>query len=354
MSETTTHQDGTPRETAPGAARQSARRPGTDGRPAGARHLVVGLLIAVLSAAMFGTSGAVAKSVLTEGWTPGAAVTARITLGALILLPFVALEMRGRWHLLSRPLAWVHLALFGLIAVAGCQLFYFLAVERLSVGVALMLEYLGPILVVGWLWLAKGQRPRPLTVLGIGLAVVGLLLVLDVLGDIELSTAGVLWGLAAAVGLAVFFVVGADDASGLPPITFSALGMAVGGLALALAGLVGLVPMAWSTTTATLAGLTVPWWVPILWLGLVAAALAYVTGIAAARRLGAKVSSFVGLAEVMFAVLWAWLLLAELPAPVQLLGGAFILAGVVAVKLDERPEDVHPDTGPIEVEPIPD
>lgn len=318
------------------------------------RLLLIGLAMAVVSAAMFGTSGAVAKSLLVEGWSPGAAVTLRISLGALILALPAALALRGRWHLLRRPLTWIHTGLFGLVAVAGCQLFYFLAVERLSVGVALMLEYLGPILVVGWLWLARGQRPRPLTVAGIALAVGGLLLVLDVLGDVQISTAGVLWGLAAAVGLAVFFVIGADDRSGLPPIAFSCLGMAIGALALVLAGLVGIVPMRWSTEHVALAGQTLPWWAPVLWLGLVAAALAYVTGIVAARALGAKVSSFVGLAEVMFAVLWAWLLLAELPAPVQLLGGLLILAGVVCVKADERPEDVHAETGPLEVEPIPD
>lgn len=318
------------------------------------RVFLIGLAIAVLSAAMFGTSGAVAKSLLVEGWSPGAAVTLRVTLGALLLaLPAVA-GMRGRWHLLRRPVTWVHTGMFGLVAVAGCQLFYFLAVERLSVGVALMLEYLGPILVVGWLWLARGQRPAPLTVGGIALAVLGLLLVLDVLGEVQISTVGVLWGLAAAVGLAVFFVIGADDASGLPPIAFSCLGMAIGAAALILAGVVGLVPMEWSTRDVLLAGSTAPWWVPVLWLGLVAAALAYVTGIVAARALGPKIASFVGLSEVLFAVIWAWLLLGEMPATVQLLGGLLILAGVVAVKLDERPEDVHAETGPLEVEPIPD
>ncbi|QFG69836.1 EamA family transporter [Ornithinimicrobium pratense] len=318
------------------------------------RVLLVGLLIAVVSAATFGSSGAVAKSLLVEGWSPGAAVTLRIAVGALLLAPFALWEMRGRWHLLRSRLAWTHLGLFGLVAVAGCQLFYFLAVERLSVGVALMLEYLGPILVVGWLWLARGQRPRPLTIGGLAIAVVGLLLVLDVLGDVQLSTAGVLWGLAAAVGLAVFFVVGADDASGLPPMAFACFGMTLGGLALLLAGLAGLVPMTWDTAPAVLAGATVPWWVPVLWLGIVAAGLAYATGIAAARALGAKVSSFVGLTEVMFAVLWAWILLAELPAPIQLAGGLLILAGVVCVKLDEPTGAVHAETGPIEVEPIPD
>ena len=78
-----------------------------------------------------------------------------------------------------------------------------------------------------------------------------------------------------------------------------------------------------------------PWWVPVIGLATVAAALAYVLGIGAARRLGATVASFVGLTEVLFAVLFAWLLLGELPRPVQLLGGLVILAGVVMVKIDE-------------------
>ncbi|WP_237768122.1 EamA family transporter [Serinicoccus sp. CNJ-927] len=88
------------------------------------------------------------------------------------------------------------------------------------------------------------------------------------------------------------------------------------------------------------------------WLGLVAAAGAYLTGIIAARMLGAKVASFVGLAEVMFAVLFAWLLLGEMPAPVQLLGGALIVAGVAAVKADERDDELPQAT--YEVEPLPE
>ncbi|MFK5582930.1 EamA family transporter [Serinicoccus sp. LYQ131] len=299
------------------------------------RALIVGLAVALASAAMFGTSGAVGKSLLLTGWSSGAAVALRIGLGAAILAVPGALAMRGHWHLLHRPVTWIHTGLFGLVAVAGCQLFYFLAVERLSVGVALMLEYLGPILVVGWLWARHGQRPRPLTVAGITLALLGLLLVLDVLGEVQLSAVGVMWGLLAAVGLAVFFVVGSDDTSGLPPFAFAALGMTFGTVALVLAGLVGLVPMQASTQDVVLAGTTAPWWAPVLWLGLVAAALAYVSGVVAARALGAKVASFVGLAEVMFAVLFAWLLLGELPAAIQLLGGVLIVAGVAAVKADE-------------------
>lgn len=315
--------------------------------------LVLGLVMALLSAVTFGSSGAVGKSVLNAGWTPASAVTVRILVGALVLAGPAAWSMRGRWHLLRRRGTWVSLGLFGLLAVAGCQLFYFFAVTELSVGVALMLEYLGPILVVLWLWLVHGHRPRRLTLVGTGLAVVGLLLVLDVLGDARVSMVGVMWGLLAAVGLACYFLLGADESTGLPPVAFAALGMLVGGAALAVTGLLGLVPFAFSTADVSVTGLVLPWWVPVVWLGLVAAAIAYGTGLVASRALGAKLASFVGLSEVLFAVLWAWLLLGEMPAAVQLLGGALIVAGVVAVKADERPEAPQAPAADLAVEPLP-
>ena len=71
-------------------------------------------------------------------------------------------------------------------------------------------------------------------------------------------------------------------------------------------------------------------------LAVVTAALSYVTGVAAGRLLGSRLASFVALTEVVAGVLWAWLLLGELPRPVQLAGGLLILAGVVGVKLGER------------------
>ncbi|MDO5738983.1 MAG: EamA family transporter [Ornithinimicrobium sp.] len=325
------------------ATTMSPRETSSRETPSAQHVLLVGLLLAVVSAATFGTAGAVAKSSLVQGWSPAAAVTVRISVGALILAVPTARAMRGRWQLLSSVKTWVQIGLFGTFAVGGCQLFYFLAVRELSVAVALMIEYLGPILVVAWLWLANGHRPRRLTMIGMGLAILGLVLILDVLGDVQVSTLGVLFGLGAAVGLAIFFVIGADDSNGLPPIAFACLGMAVGAVMLLLVGMLQIVPFEISTTDAVLAGVSLPWWVPLIWLGIVAAAIAYVTGIAANRRLGAKVASFVGLTEVMFAVLWAWLLLGEMPATIQLLGGLLILVGVIAVKLDEAPDEPHID-----------
>ena len=310
-------------------------------------NLVVGLLLALASASAFGTSGALAKGLLTAGWTPAAAVTWRVAVGALALLVPAALAMRRRWHTLRA--GWRSVLLFGLVAVAGCQLTYFLAVERLTVAVALLLEYCGVLLVVLWHWLRRGRRPRPLTLIGTALALVGLALVLDVFGPVRVDPLGVMWGLIAAAGLATYFVVSEDESHGMPPLALATGGLAIGALVLLLAGGVGLLETTWVATDVELAGRVVPWWVTVLALALFAAAFAYATGIASVRRLGSKLASFVGLSEVLFAVAWAWLLLGEAPAPVQLAGGVLVLAGVFVVRLDEEPKG---EAGTVPVEAL--
>jgi drug/metabolite transporter (DMT)-like permease len=297
-------------------------------------RLAAGLGFAVVSAMAFGLSGALAKGLLDAGWSAGSAVAARVTIAALVLLVPAAVSLRGRWTLLRRNLPLV--VGYGLVAVAGCQLAYFNAVVHMQVGVAILIEYTAPVAVIGWLWLRHGQRPGLLTLAGAALAAVGLVLVLDLISGADLSAPGVVWALLAMVGAATYFVLSANEDNGLPPIVLAAGGLVLGAAALLLAGLVGVVDMSWSTRPVEYSDVTVAWWLPLLGLGAVTAAVAYVTGIAASRRLGSRLASFAALLEVLFALIFAWLLLGELPRAVQFLGGVLILAGVVVVKLGER------------------
>ncbi len=292
-----------------------------------------GFVLALFSAATFGTSGTFAKSLIDAGWSPAAAVAIRISVAAVLLAVPAVVTLRGRWNVLWRNIRMV--TIYGLVAIAGCQVFFFNAVQHLSVGVALLLEYMGIILIVGWLWIRHGQRPRRLTVAGSVAAVLGLILVLNLVGDTHIDLVGVLWGLAAAVGLAVFFVLSAKSDPDLPPLAMASGGMTIGAVTLLVLGAVGLLPMQANTNDVDFAGHEVSWLVPVVGLSLVAAAIAYVAGIAATRILGSKLASFVGLTEVLFAVLFAWLLLAEVPTVMQLLGGVLILAGVALVRIDE-------------------
>ena len=112
----------------------------------------VGLLIAVLSAATFGMSGAFIKPQLESGWSPVAAVTARAAIGGIVLLPVALVVLRGKWAALWRG-RWRVLGM-ALIGVAGTQVLYFASVQRLPVAVALLIQYSAPVLIVVGILLA--------------------------------------------------------------------------------------------------------------------------------------------------------------------------------------------------------
>jgi drug/metabolite transporter (DMT)-like permease len=294
---------------------------------------VTGFALALTSAATFGTSGSFAASLLKVGWTPGAAVTARIVIAALVLTIPAYVVLRREDGLLRRGARM--LTVYGLVAVAGAQLCYFNAVAHLSVAVALLIEYSGILLVVAWQWARHGQRPRALTGAGAAVAMAGLALVLDLAGNHHVDAVGVGWGLGAAVGLAAYFVISAHDVDPLPPLVVAWGGLVVGGVALVVADLTHALPFAAPRVPVTLVHTKVSWVVPVLGLSLVAAVVAYVTGVAGVRLLGARLASFVGLFEVLFAVVFAWLLLQQSLSVTQLAGGVLVVAGIVLVRVDE-------------------
>ncbi len=306
-------------------------------------HGALGLGLALLSAATFGTSGTFADSLMATGWTPGAVVTFRIAIAALLLTVPAVRALRGRWHEV-RAAARSILA-FGLVAVAGCQLFFFNAVQRLDVGVALLLEYSGILLIVAFLWVRHGQRPRRLTVIGGVAALVGLVLVLNPSTG-GMDPVGVIWALCAATGLATYYVLSSKDDVTLPPIALAWAAMVVGAVTLIVLDLAQVVPFHIETGDVVLLHDPVSWIVPVIGLSLVAAAIAYAAGIAATRLLGARLASFVGLTEVLFAVLIAWVLLGQQPGVVQIVGGVVVLVGIAVVRAD--------DTAPLPAAPEPE
>ena len=299
-------------------------RTATHGDP---RHLT----IALMSAAAFSMSGPFGKSLLDRGWSPSAAVATRIAIAAIVLAIPTAHALRGRWHLLRLRMPII--VAYGATGVAGCQLAYFYAVQHLSVGVALLLEYMSPVLLLGLFWIRHRRSPGPMTLAGAALAVGGLVLVLDVFGGAHLSLIGVVWGLGASVCSAAYFLIAGQADDDLPPMVLAGAGMVVGAVLLLALGLLGITPLHAATASVVMAHHHTSYLVPVLGIALISAAFAYSTGVVATRALGTKVASFVALSEVLFAVLFAWLLLGELPMPIQLAGGALVVAGVVLVKM---------------------
>lgn len=305
-----------------------------------ARTFRVGIAFAVGSALAFSMSGPFAKALMAAGWTPNAAVTARLAGGALVMALVATLIHRGWLREAARHGRTV--VVYGLIPIAGAQLCYYNAVSHLSVGVALLLEYLAPVVVVGWLWVTTRRRPGTLTLAGAALALAGTVVVLDVFSGTRIDAVGVAWALGATVCAACYFLLSDRVATdGVHPVTLATGGLIVGAAAVTALGLAGVLPLVFTADNTMVAGHTTSFVVPVIVLGVVSTAIAYTLGIGGVARLRPSYASLLGLAEVLCAVVAAWVLVGEAVTPAQAVGGVVVLLGLALAGRD--------DTGPADV-----
>ncbi|MGW4324018.1 EamA family transporter [Streptomyces sp. SID8381] len=285
----------------------------------------VGLGLALVSALAFGGSGVAAKPLIEAGLDPLHVVWLRVTGAALVMLP---LAVRHRALPRTRPAL---LAGFGLLAVAGVQACYFAALSRIPVGVALLVEYLAPALVLGWVRFVQRRPVTRAAALGVVLAAGGLACVVEVWSGLSFDALGLLLALGAACCQVGYFVLsdqGGDAGDRAPdPLGVIAYGLLVGAAVLTVVARPW--GMHWSVLahTARMNGTPVPAVVLLLWIVLVATVLAYVTGVVSVRRLSPQVAGVVACLEAVIATVLAWVLLGEHLSAPQIAGGAVVLLG---------------------------
>jgi len=279
----------------------------------------------VASALAFGGSGVAAKPLIEAGLDPLHVVWLRVAGAALLMLP---VAVRHRALPRRRPAL---LAGFGLLAVAGVQACYFAALSRIPVGVALLVEYLAPALVLGWVRFVQRRPVTRAAALGVVLAVGGLACVVEVWSGLSFDVLGLLLALGAACCQVGYFVLsdqGSDSGDQAPdPLGVIAYGLLVGTAVLTVVARPW--GMDWSVLTRTTAmdGTPVAAGVLLGWIVLVATVLAYVTGVLSVRRLSPQVAGVVACLEAVVATALAWVLLGEHLSAPQIIGGAVVLAG---------------------------
>jgi drug/metabolite transporter (DMT)-like permease len=248
-----------------------------------------GLGLALASALAFGGSGVAAKPLIEAGLDPLHVVWLRVAGAALVMLP---VAVRHRALPRHRPAL---LAGFGLLAVAGVQACYFAALSRIPVGVALLIEYLAPALVLGWVRFVQRRPVTRAAALGVVLAAGGLACVVEVWSGLSFDALGLVF----ALGAAVLTVVARPWS------------------------------MDWSVLagSADLNGTAVPAVALLAWIVLVATVIAYATGVLSVRRLSPQVAGVVACLEAVVATVLAWVLLGEHLSAPQVAGGAVVLVG---------------------------
>ncbi|WP_245667988.1 EamA family transporter [Actinomadura macra] len=291
-----------------------------------ARTRAWGVGLVVVSSVCFGASGPFGKALIEAGLGPLQAVWLRIAVAASALVPLVPM-LRGRSAMRGlRPhLGW--LAVNGLTGIAGCQACYFVAASRLPVGVAILLEFSGPVLVLAWLRFARRVPVHRTAVAGVVVAMAGLALVVQVWSGLGLDPLGLAAGLGAAACQASYFLVVDRLAGRVDPLVVTASGMVVATAALTALAAPWTLPWDVLPAAVNIGGHAAPGWTLVAWIALVSTVLAYLTGVAGLQRLPAQVGGAICYIEAVAATLIAWAALGERLTPTQMVGGVIVLAG---------------------------
>lgn len=293
-------------------------------------HRGRGTTLILVSAVCFGSSGTIAKPAMIAGLSPQQVASARIGLAAVVLLLGVALV---RPRLLKVRRAELPLLIgYGLLAVAGVQLCYFVAAQRLPVGIAILLEFMSPVLIALWTRFVRGTRLPWAIWAGIALAMAGLSMIAEVWQGLSLDAVGLLAGLGAAVCSAAYFLLGEHGATNRDPLGMVVWGMVAGAVVVCATAPPWTLPSSVLTAPADFGPWHPPVWGLLVAVALFSTVLAYTLGTAALRHLPAAVASVVGLLEPVVATATAWAILGESLSVVQVAGAVVLLGGAAVVQ----------------------
>ncbi|MEU6345651.1 EamA family transporter [Streptomyces sp. NPDC046977] len=292
-----------------------------------------GLGLALVSAFAFGGSGVAAKPLIEAGLDPLHVVWLRVAGAALLMLPVV---LRHRTLLLRRPAV---LAGFGLLGVAGVQAFYFAAISRIPVGVAILVEFLGPALLLGWVRFVQRKAVSRAAAVGVVLAVGGMAAVVEVWSGLAFDPLGLVLAFGAACCQVSYFVLadhGSDGEDAPDPVAVIAYGLLIGALVLTVTSRPWRMDWTVLTHRADMGEVSVPALLLVGWIVLVATVVAYLTGVLAVRRLSPQVAGVVACLEAVVGTVLAWILLDEHLGAPQVLGGVLVLAGAFVAQTAKK------------------
>ena len=279
----------------------------------------------LVSCALFAVNGTVAKLALRGGFDAPQLTTLRVT-GAFAGLLMLSLALRPharRLRVERRELPL--LVVYGLAGFYFVPMLYFVAISRLPVGIGLLFEYSAPLLVALWARFGQRQRVRPRLWVGLVASLFGLAGVAEIWGDVHLDGVGVAAGFAAAVLLAVFYLLGARGVQARDSLSLSCWAFGVAALA-------GLVIRPWWHFPTEVLGRTsggVPVWLLCAYVIVFGSIVPYLLIIGAFRHLPPTSVGMIGMAEPVIASTVAWLALGEALSISQLAGGMLVLLGVV-------------------------
>jgi drug/metabolite transporter (DMT)-like permease len=297
----------------------------------------VGYALTLAAAGFFAVNGTVSALALQAG-IPATRLTALRCLGAAIgLLLLLAVFAPGRLRVRPRELPF--LAVFGVVGVAMTQFLFYVAISRIPVGIALIFEFTGPVLIALYVWLVRRERVRRRLWAALGLSLLGLVFVAEVWqGGGSLDPLGVAAGLGAAVCLASYYLMGERGTHTRDPVALTCWTFVAAGLFWSIAA-----PW-WRFDAGALAervpvsvgSLELPLWALVVWIVVLGAIAPFWLSITALRHLPPTTAGLVATVEPVLASIVAWLWVEQVLSGWQVLGGAVVLTGIALAQTSRR------------------
>ena len=324
---------------------QAGQLPAARGRRPDPAGPAVGVGMAVAAAALFAVNGTVSKLVLTTGLGSLRLVEIRCLAAAVIFFAIVALRRPASLSIGRRELGFI--AGYGIVGVAMVQWLYFMAIARMPVSVALLIEFTAPLLVALWVRFVRKEPVRPRVWLALALVLGGLALVAQVWAGLTLDGVGLLCSVLAALALTAYYLLGERGLARRDPLSLAAWSFAAAAAFWAV-----LLPW-WTFPFHRLAtvievgrtGLSLPAGVLVIWVVVLGTVVPFALVLGCIVRIGAARVGLIGTTEPPVAGVVAWLALGETLGLVQVIGALVVLAGIVLAETARSAQPDRPTSG---------
>jgi drug/metabolite transporter (DMT)-like permease len=291
---------------------------------------LVGHIALLSSVTLFAANGSVSKSLLVSGIDAAQLSQIRVTGAFAILIVLALIFVRKELKLKLNEIP--KFVSYGIVGVALVQYLYFVAINRLDIGVALVIEYTAPLLVALWARFGEKEKVRQRVWYALAITIFGLSLVTNLWGGFTLDGIGFLAAALAAISLAIYFIMGEKLVVSRSPLAVVTLAFGASTIFWAV-----LQPW-WDFDPALLEGQvtlvadsnsTVSIWVLMTWMVVMGTIAPLFLSFVSLRHLKARTAAIVGTLEPVVASAIAFVLLNESLLVIQLLGGAAVLIGVI-------------------------
>ncbi|MEA2451727.1 MAG: drug/metabolite transporter, family [Actinomycetota bacterium] len=285
-----------------------------------------GLLSIFAAAALWSVAAVTARHLFDQGLDPIELAEARsfIAVFCLVLIPAARRKRSG-----GSAVAVITLGL----SIALVNAVYYSAIARLDVAVALVLQYTAPALVVGWVAFQKRRLPSTEVALALVITFVGVVLVSGLIGAEvgEVNSAGVAFGLASSVLFATYTLL--SERAGA---AYGVLGALLRGFsAAALMWILFQIPRGWPADLLDPDNLF-----RVIYVGVAGTFMPFILFLWGVQQVRAERAAIAATAEPTLAAVIAWVWLGQALTVVQMLGGALVLLGVVALQVRRKEIDV--------------